>query len=517
MIDQGKCHLGIEFGSTRIKAVLIGPDYAPVASGSYSWKDHLEDGYWTYSLDEVLAGLRACYASLKEDFHKVTGEKLATAASIGISAMMHGYLPFDAAGNLLVPFRTWRNTTTGEAARKLTGLFGFNIPQRWSIAHLYQAILNGEPHVKDIAFQTTLAGYVHGLLSGEKVLGIGDASGMFPIDSTTCDYDSVMAGKFLDLTGIDIQRIFPRVLVAGEGAGVLSTEGALIIDADGDLEPGIPLAPPEGDAGTGMTATDAVRERTGNVSAGTSIFSMVVLEDMPRSVHEEIDMVTTPSGRPVAMVHCNNCTTDMNSYVSIIQEAVSLMGGDDDLDELYARLYRKSLEGDLDCGAFTIYNYISGEPVTGFSDGCPLIIMRPDRNATLADFVRAHLYSALATLAYGMSILRADGVRIDRLMAHGGLFRHPITGAKYLASAVDAPVFTMKTAGEGGPYGMALLAAYMVDGKGMSLEDFLEEKVFAAAEGERMDPVAEEVEGFRCYLSRFLAGLAVEKAAIESL
>ena len=517
MIEQSKCHLGIEAGSTRIKAVIIGPDYVPVASGSFSWSDHLEDGYWTYSQEEVFSGLRSCYSSLKKDFEEKTGEKLTRLASIGISAMMHGYLPFDASGNLLVPFRTWRNTTTEEAARKLTKLFGFNIPQRWSIAHLYQAILNGEEHVKDIAFLTTLAGYVHNLLSGEQVLGIGDASGMFPIDSSTCDYDSAMVSQFQTLTGIDITRIFPRVLVAGEEAGVLSAEGAAFLDVDGDLEAGIPLAPPEGDAGTGMSATDAVSARTGNVSAGTSIFSMVVLEDMPKTVHEEIDLVTTPAGSPVAMVHCNNCTTDMNSYVSIIQEAVSLMGGEDDLDEIYARLYRKSLEGSLDCGAFTVYNYVSGEPVTGLSDGRPLIVRRPGMKAGLADFIKAHLYSSLASLAYGMKILRGDGVRIDRLMAHGGLFRHPVTGAKYLASAVNVPIYTMKTAGEGGPYGMALLAAYMVDGKGESLEDFLDGKVFRNAVRERLDPVADEVEGFNRYLDRFISGLAVEKAAIESL
>ena len=517
MIDQESCCIGIELGSTRIKAVMIGPDFIPVASGSYSWKDHLEGGYWTYGLDEVEKGLRACYGFLKKDFESRTGERLHRVASIGISAMMHGLLAFDDEGCLLTPFRTWRNTTTSRAAAELTRLFGFNIPQRWSIAHLYQSILDGEPFASRIAFMTTLSGYVHQRLTGEKVLGIGDASGMFPIDPATCTWDAGMAGKFMKLTGIGIDGIFPKVLKAGENAGVLSSEGASWLDVDGDLEARIPLAPPEGDAGTGMSATDAVRERTGNVSAGTSIFSMVVLERMPKSVHEEIDIVTTPTGRPVAMVHCNNCTTDMNSYVSIIQEAIRLMGGNDDPDAIFTMLYEESLKGSPDCGGFTVINYISGEPVTGFSDGRPLIIRRPDRKATLADFARAHLYSALATLSHGMEILRSDGVRIDRMMAHGGLFRHPVTGSSFLAGAVDAPVHTMRSAGEGGPYGMALLASYMISGGGMSLEDYLDSRVFCNTEGTRMDPDPVVVEGFRDYLSRFLSVLPVEKAAIDCL
>lgn len=514
-LNLESCYLGIEFGSTRIKAVLISSGYIPLASGGHSWSDHLESGYWSYTLEEVEKGLRSCYADLKREVKERYGVTLTTVGAIGISAMMHGYLPFDEKGRLLTPFRTWRNTTTGEAAEKLTALFSFNIPQRWSIAHLYQALLDNERHVKDISCLTTLAGYVHHKLTGRNVLGVGDASGMFPIDPLECGYDSSMAGKFENLTGIDIKKIMPEVLKAGDDAGYLTNEGALFLDPEGDLKPGIPFAPPEGDAGTGMTATDSVRERTGNVSAGTSIFSMVVLEEMPGSVHPEIDLVTTPSGKPVAMVHCNNCTTDMNSYVSIIQEAVALMGGNSDLDEIYRLLYKKCLEGDPDAGAFTVYNYISGEPVVGLNDGKPVIVRRADKPARLADFVRAHLYSALAALAYGMSILRDEGVKIDRLMGHGGLFRHPVTGAKFLSASVGAPVFTMETAGEGGPYGMALLASYRVDGKGKALEDYLDEEVFKDVKGSRMDPVKEEVEGFKSYLNRFLAGLDVEKAAVK--
>ena len=509
------CYLGIEFGSTRIKAVLISSEYIPLASGGYTWSDHLESGYWSYSMAEVEKGLRSCYAALKKEVKEKYGVTLTTCGAIGISAMMHGYLPFDENGRLLTPFRTWRNTTTGEAAERLTALFSFNVPQRWSIAHLYQAMLNNEQHVKDISYLTTLAGYVHHKLTGRNVLGVGDASGMFPIDSEKCDYDFSMADKFEQLVHIDVRKIMPKVLKAGDDAGFLTREGALFIDPDGDLKEGIPFAPPEGDAGTGMTATDSVRERTGNVSAGTSIFSMVVLEKMLSTVHPEIDLVTTPSGKPVAMVHCNNCTTDMNSYVSIIQEAVELMGGNSDLDEIYRLLYKKCLEGDLDAGAFTVYNYISGEPVVGLNDGKPVIIRRADRPARLADFVRAHLYSALAALAYGMSILQDEGVKIDRLMGHGGLFRHPVTGAKFLSSSVNATVFTLETAGEGGPYGMAILAAYRVSGKGKTLEDFLDDEVFRDAKGSRMDPVKEEVKGFRVYLKRFLDGLDVEKEAVR--
>ena len=515
-IRSGQAVLGMELGSTRIKAVLIDTDKTPIASGSYDWENQYVDHIWTYDIDEVQKGVQGCYRDLVRDVKEKYDVTLTRLAGMGVSAMMHGYLAFDEKDELLVPFRTWRNTITGEASKQLSELFQFHIPQRWSIAHLYQAILNKEDHVKDIRYLTTLAGYVHYELTGSNVLGVGDASGMFPIDSENGTYDAKMVKAFNELTGMDVVKILPKVLMAGEDAGALTREGSLLLDPDGDLEEGIPLAPPEGDAGTGMSATNAVRERTGNVSAGTSIFSMVVLEKMLKRVHTEIDLVTTPSGKPVAMVHCNNCTTDMNSYVSIIQEAVELMGGNSDLDEIYRLLYKKCLEGDLDAGAFTVYNYISGEPVVGLNDGKPVIVRKADRPARLSDFVRAHLYSALAALAYGMSILQDEGVKIDRLMGHGGLFRHPVTGAKFLSSAVNAPVYTMKTAGEGGPYGMALLAAYRVSGGKMSLEDFLESEVFRNTEGERMDPVEKEVEGFKAYLDRFIKGLEVEKAAIAS-
>ncbi len=509
-----RLYLGIELGSTRIKATLIDEKYVPIANGSYSWQDSLVDGYWTYSMEDVKKGLVSCYKDLKEDYKRKSGKTLKRIDSLGISAMMHGYLAFDDAWNLLTPFRTWRNTTTAESSKVLTELFSFNIPQRWSISHLYQAILNKEEHIKNIAHMTTLAGYVSYLLSDVNALGIGDASGMFPIDSSALNYDKKMADKFLSLANVDIYKVFPKVLKAGDDAGCLTKEGALLLDPDGDLEEGALMAPAEGDAGTGMTATNAVRKRTGNVSAGTSIFSMVVLEKPLKEVHEEIDIVTTPSGSDCAMVHCNNCTSDMNAYVSILHEAVVLMGGNADLDELYKRLYKHCLSGREDAASFTVYNYISGEPVVGLSDGRPVVVRDRSVKPTLADFVRAHLYSSLATLAYGMDILKKEGVKIDRLMGHGGLFRHPVTGAKFLSSSVDAPVFTMKTAGEGGPYGMALLAAYRYENE-ESLEDFLDNRVFKDAPSEKMVAAEKEVKAFKAYLDRFINGLDVEKAAID--
>lgn len=512
--NEESCFLGIEAGSTRIKATLIDSDFMPVASGSYIWSDTFDGRHWTYSMADVWKGIAECYASLKEDVRKKQGAVLHSVKAIGISAMMHGYLAFDENGEQLAPFRTWRNTTTEESAEKLSALFSFNIPQRWSIAHLYQAMLDGEAHVKRISFLTTLSGYIHSRLTGRRVLGIGDASGMFPIDSGTGTYDERMVSLFQDLTDVDIRNIFPAVLSAGEDAGTLTEEGALLLDREGDLKSGIPLCPPEGDAGTGMTATNSVRERTGNVSAGTSIFSMVVLEKPLSSMHKEIDIVTTPDGKPVAMVHCNNCTSNMNSWVSLIKEAVSLMGGNADLDEIYSRLYRKSLEGSPDCNGMTIYNYVSGEPVTGFQEGVPLVITSPDKPLNLSDFVRAHLYSALVSLSYGMRILSSEGVQIDKLMGHGGLFRHHGVGDRYLAAAVSVPVYTMKTAGEGGPYGMALLAAYSAEGKGMPLPVFLEEKVFSKADVLKTKPCEEDEEGFRVYLERFLSLSPVERAAI---
>ena len=520
-IRAGRTALGIEFGSTRIKAVLLGEDFAPIASGSHTWENRYEGGYWTYHMEDVWAGLQDCYRGLKEDVRQRYGVTLTTTGALGVSAMMHGYLPFDKAGNLLAPFRTWRNTTTGEAAAKLTGLFRFNVPQRWSISHLYQAMLNGEDHVRDIDHLTTLAGYVHWQLTGEKVLGVGEASGMFPIDSAACDYDAAMVEKF-DALAADypwtLRQVLPKVLTAGDDAGTLTAGGAKLLDPDGDLQPGIPLCPPEGDAGTGMTATNAVAVRTGNVSAGTSIFSMVVLEKQLSQVYEAIDMVTTPTGKPVAMVHCNNCTSDMNAWAGLFRELLALMGHEADMGELFTKLYQKSLEGAADCGGVTVYNFLSGEPVAGFDEGRPLMVRTADKPFDLANFMRAHLYSALATLSLGMDILTKEQVTIDRLMGHGGLFKTPVVGQKYLAAATNSPVWVMETAGEGGPYGMALLAAYRcVREPGETLESFLENRVFAGTPGSILEPDPADVAGFRAFLDRYSKGFAVERAAVENL
>ena len=510
----------MELGSTRIKAVLLGPDYTPIAGGSYTWENRYEGGYWTYHMDEVWTGIAACYRDLKQDVLSKYGVTLTTVGAMGVSGMMHGYLPFDRDGSQLAAFRTWRNTTTAQAAEELTALFGFNVPQRWSISHLRQAMLNGEDHVKDIDHLTTLAGFVHWRLTGQKVMGVGEASGMFPIDQETGTYDGAMVAKF-DALAADqpwkLLDILPRVLPAGQSAGTLTEEGAKLLDPEGDLLPGIPLCPPEGDAGTGMTATNAVAVRTGNVSAGTSIFSMVVLEKMLSKVYPEIDMVTTPTGKPVALVHCNNCTSDMNAWVGVFAETLKLMGCEADMGLLFTKLYQKSLEGDADCGGVTVYNYLSGEPVTGFDEGRPMVVRSHDKPFTLANFLRAQLYSTLASLAAGMVILEQENVAIDRLMGHGGLFKTPVVGQKYLAAATNSPIWVMETAGEGGPYGMALLAAYLKDGAGMTLEAFLAEKVFAGTTGTVLEPEEADMAGFKAYLDRFLAGLPVERAAVECL
>jgi len=515
--------LGIELGSSRIKAVLIDKEHKPIASGDHTWENQYENGIWTYSMEAVWDGLQDAYADLVKDVKEKYDADLTAFGAMGVSAMMHGYLPFDKNGRLLVPFRTWRNTITGEAAGKLTELFGFNIPQRWSIAHLYQAILNREEHVKDIAFITTLAGYVHWQLTGEKVVGIGEASGMFPIDSGTLSYDAEMLDKFDTLIADKnypwrIRDILPDICMAGESAGALTATGAMLLDVDCRLRSGIPVAPPEGDVGTGMTATNAVAARTGNVSAGTSIFSMVVLEGPLSKVYPEIDLVTTPTGKPVAMVHCNNCASDMNAWASLIQEAASLFGAEVSKDELFTRLYNKSLEGEADCGGVMVVNYLSGEPVTGFTEGRPLVVRGPESRFTLANFLRAQLYSTMATLKIGMDILAREKVAIDRLMGHGGLFKTPVVGQKYLAAAMDSPVSIMETAGEGGSYGMALLAAYMLrKGDGETLEAYLENKVFAGAIGSTLAPEKEDVEGFNAFLERYEKCLAAEKAAVENL
>ena len=518
MMELTKTALGIELGSTRIKAVLIDEAFVPVASGEYEWENQLVNGVWTYSMDAVHTGLRTCFSNLRADVKAKFDVELTTVGAIGVSAMMHGYLPFDRDGKQLAEFRTWRNTITGEAAEKLTALFDFNIPQRWSIAHLYQAILNGEEHVKDIAFLTTLAGYIHWRLTGEKNMGVGEASGMFPIDSARLDYDEGMLRKFEALTGVDLRAILPRVLPAGERAGALTEAGARFLDPTGTLRPGIPVAPCEGDAGTGMVATNSVRVRTGNVSAGTSDFAMIVT-DKSLGVHREIDMVTTPDGLPVAMVHCNNCTSDINAWIGLFSEFCELMGTEASKGELFTKLFRKALEGDADCGGLLSYNYFSGEGVTDLDEGRPVFVRTPDARFTLANFMRTHLLSALATLKIGLDILtRTEQVAIDKLYGHGGFFKTPEVGQRMLSAAVGAPVSVMETAGEGGPYGMALLAAYMLwKEAGESLPDYLDGKVFAAAKASSLTADETEVAGFNRFLERYKAALPVERAAVESM
>ena len=518
-IRTGKTALGIEFGSTRIKAVLVDESHAPIAMGTYDWENRLENNIWTYSLEDIWKGLQGCYKSLTDDVEAKYGEKLTTLGSLGFSGMMHGYMPFNAAGELLVPFRTWRNTMTEEACKKLIPVFNFNIPQRWSIAHLYQAILSGEDHVKDIAFFTTLAGYIHWKLSGEKVLGIGEAAGMFPIDSTIMDFDQKMLDQFDGLHNFDwkIRDILPKVLVAGEPAGVLTAEGAKLLDPTGTLQPGAPMCPPEGDAGTGMVATNSVAVRTGNVSAGTSVFAMVVLEKTLETVHQEIDMVTTPDGHLVGMVHCNNCTSDLNAWVGLFEEFYELMGQKTDRNTLFGTLYRKALEGDEDCGGLMSYCYLSGEPITDFEEGRPLFMRHPDSKLGLANFMRTHLYSSLATLKYGLDILfKEEHVTLDKLMGHGGFFKTKGVGQRIMAAAADVPVSVMETAGEGGAWGIAVLAAYRKDKKpGQSLSDYLNEQVFADAKAETMEPDAKDVEGFNAFMTSYINGLAAERGAVE--
>lgn len=523
-IEAGRTALGIEFGSTRIKAVLVDETHNPIAMGTHDWENRLENHIWTYSLEDIWGGLQDCYASLVKDVRDKYGVTLTTIGSMGFSGMMHGYMPFDEKGELLVPFRTWRNTMTGEAVKVLSPLFEFNIPQRWSIAHLYQAILNKEEHVGRIDFFTTLAGYIHWKLSGEKVLGVGEASGMFPIDSTTGDYDENMLAKFDELVSKEgfawnIKGILPKVLNAGEKAGCLTEEGAALLDVSGNLKAGIPMCPPEGDAGTGMVATNSVRVRTGNVSAGTSVFSMVVLEKAMKKAYEEIDMVTTPDGMPVAMVHCNNCTSDLNAWVNLFDQFAETFGMKIDKNDLYGTLYRKALEADADCGGLVAYNYFSGEPVTGLNEGRPMFVRMPDADFTLANFMRSHLYSALAALKVGNDILlKEEKVAVDSLMGHGGLFKTPVVGQQILAAALNAPVTVMDTASEGGPWGMAVLAAYMMEkGENEGLADYLSEKIFAGQTGTTIAPQASDVAGFDAFMTKYVATLSAEKAAVEGM
>ena len=520
-IEQGETFLGIELGSTRIKSVLLDGEYKPLASGSFTWENQLRDGHWTYSLEDAERGLQASYADLAGNVLSTFGIPLRTVGAIGISGMMHGYLPLDAEGKQLYPFLTWRNTNAAAAAEELTKLFAFNVPIRWSISQLYQAMLNGEEHVTKLAYLTTLAGYFHWRLSREKVLGIGDASGMFPIDSETNDYHSGMLEQFRRLPAPsrmpwDIGSILPKVLTAGQPAGVLTPEGARLLDVSGTLRPGIPMAPPEGDAGTGMAATNSVAVRTGNVSAGTSIFSMVVLEKKLSKVYPEIDMVTTPTGKPVAMVHCNNCSTYLNEWMHLFRELTGAVGQPTDLSELFSRLFQKSLEGDTDCGGIIVNNYQSGEPITALSNGCPFVLSLPGSSFTLANFMRAHIYSTIATLAIGMKILEKERVVIDRINGHGGLFKTPGVTQKFMADALKTTVSVMETAGEGGPFGMALLASYMVKKEpGETLEAFLEHRVFARAPRSEQAADPEGIAGFELFLDTYIKTLRVERAAAE--
>jgi sugar (pentulose or hexulose) kinase len=524
IIAEGKASLGIEFGSTRIKAVLIGEDHSPIATGICDWENKLENGIWTYHLEDIWNGLADCYADLASQIKNSYDIELTTLSALGFSGMMHGYMAFDKNEDLLVPFRTWRNTTTGQAASELTSIFHFNIPQRWSIAHLYQAILNQEPHVSSIASLTTLAGYIHWKLTGCEVLGIGEASGMFPVDSTTKQFDSQMLDCFDALIaprhlGWKIRDILPEILTAGEKAGILSEEGAKLLDRSGQLKAGCPVCPPEGDAGTGMTATNSVSVRTGNVSAGTSIFSMVVLEKGLNHMYPEIDMVTTPAGDPVAMVHCNNCTSDLNAWVNIFREFAEISGIHMDTTNLFSTLYEKALTGDTDCGGLLAYNYISGEPVTGFETGRPLFVRTPDSHFTLANFMRTHLYASLSTLKKGMDILiKNENVQLDQIHGHGGLFKTKFVGQKVVAAALNVPVSVMDTAGEGGAWGIAVLASYMLRKKeGETLAAYLNSHVFSNSEESVMQPDPKEVEGFLSFMNRYMEGLAIEKAATDHL
>jgi sugar (pentulose or hexulose) kinase len=526
MNDLQEAVLGIELGSTRIKACLIGPDAAVLATGAHEWENQLVDGLWTYSLDEVWSGLQAAYADLVRDAESRHGVALTRPRAIGVSAMMHGYLAFDEAGELLVPFRTWRNTNTGDAAAELTALFGVNIPLRWSIAHLHQAVRDAEAHVPRIAAVTTLAGYVHERLTGRRVLGVGDASGMFPIDPATADYDADLVARYDRLVGAGqtsgglarpLHELLPEVLVAGKPAGELTAEGAALLDPSGGLEAGIPLAPPEGDAGTGMVATNAIAPRTGNVSAGTSIFAMVVLERPLREVHEELDVVTTPTGDPVAMVHCNNGASEVAAWAGLFTRFAAAAGTPLESDAVYEALFQEALAGDPDAGGVLAYNHLAGEPIAGLAEGRPLVVRPPDARFTLANLMRAQLYGVFGTLAIGMRVLDDEGVGLDRMYAHGGMFRTAGVAQRFLAGALDAPVTVAETAAEGGAWGMAVLAGYLAHGAGLDLASYLRERVFAGAEPATAEPDPADVAGFASYLDRYRAGLAVERAAVDAL
>jgi len=521
-VEQGRATLGIELGSTRIKAVLVGEDHVPLASGGHVWENQLVDRTWTYSLDAVWDGLRAAVADLLADTERRHGVRPTSFAAIGVSAMMHGYLAFDEDDDLLVPFRTWRNTSTGAAAAELTDLFGHNIPLRWSVAHLHQAVLDAEPHVGDVRYVTTLAGYVHWRLTGRKVLGVGDASGMFPVDPATRDYDTDLLTRYDALASgrlpvAHLADLLPQVLVAGQEAGRLTDEGAALLDPTGTLRAGAPLCPPEGDAGTGMVATASVAPRTANISVGTSIFAMVVLEKPLGGVHHEIDLVTTPAGDLVAMVHCNNGASELGEWAGVFGRFATALGSDAGADEVFAVLLREALDGEADGGGLLAYNYLSGEPITGLDEGRPLVVRTPGSRLTLANFVRTQVYGAFGTLSLGMRILAAEGVEVDAMFAHGGLFRTAGVAQRLLAAAVGAPVAVGRTAGEGGAWGIAVLAAYLASGATQGLGTYLTTRVLADAQLDVVEPDPADVAGYATYLERYTAGLAVERAATKAL
>lgn len=521
-IAKGKTSLGIELGSTRIKAVLINENFETISSGSYEWENLLEDGFWTYNLLDIITGLQSAYREMKQEVERSYGITIRTVGSIGVSAMMHGYMAFDKTGELLVPFRTWRNATTSAAAKELTEHFQFNIPERWSIAHLYQAIINQEKHLPRIHYMTTLAGYIHWLLTGSKALGIGDASGMFPIDERTQNYSEDMMKQFDELISYkgypwQLSDILPAVHTSGEQAGTLTAIGASILDQSKNLQPGIPFCPPEGDAGTGMVATNSVRKRTGNVSVGTSVFAMIVLDKKLLNVYPEIDLVTTPNGSPVAMVHANNCSSDLNAWLGLFREFSEAMGQKVESDKLFQVMLNKALEADPDGGGLLSYGYFSGENITGVESGRPLFVRSAKSNFNLANFMRTHLFTAFGALKIGMDLLvKEENVKIHSILAHGGLFKTPVVGQKMMAAAINTPVSVMDTAGEGGAWGMAILSSYMLNkSENESLEDFLDDKVFKEVTAQEIYPDELDVKGFEAFIKRYKKGLVIEKAAAE--
>ncbi|PYG89424.1 sugar (pentulose or hexulose) kinase [Ruminiclostridium sufflavum DSM 19573] len=524
IIINGQTVIGIELGSSRIKTVLIGADNTLIASGNYEWENRYINSIWTYSIEDIWKGVQDSYQKMTRSVKDKFGVAVKTTGTIGISAMMHGYMAFGKNNRLLTPFRTWRNNITGQASESLTKLFNYPVPQRWSIAHLYQAILNQEEHVSEIAYMTTLSGYIHWQLTGQKVLGIGDASGMFPIDLKTCDFNSRMIMQFneainSDKLQLNLKNILPTVMVAGEKAGELTAEGAKLLDITGQLQAGIPLCPPEGDAGTGMVATNSVSVRTGNVSAGTSVFAMIVLEKELSRTYSEIDLVTTPEGKLVAMVHSNNCTSDYDAWMGLFSEAIKALGMDIGKPKLYDTLLGLALKGASDCGGLLAYGYISGEHITHFEEGCPLFVRTSKSSFNLANFMRVNLFTALGALKTGLNILfEEEAVRVDKILGHGGFFKTKEVGQKIMSAAINAPVSIMETAGEGGAWGIALLGSYMLNRKNdESLGSFLNEKVFAGEQGRSVNPDPADVAGFNEFMKRYTAGLAVERAAVDYL